>query len=987
MLAIVYFIISAVFGICLVNLTVSDPRRLFVACAPNKKAIESIPNTLFTVPSGILVGLIVTGFFNYFVILGLSYFVSDGNLCKRIGVLITFAIMIWLILSILIIINRRRLKREEEGEEPEIAPYEYRIRDTLFYGITAAVITAIATFLMTYTYRISGDELMAGFSTFSDLAPHTAMVSSFSNGFNFPTQYMHFSGDGIQYHFMFYFFCGMMNYGGLPIDMAINLPSIVTMVCALVLLGLLAMLLSGKKLAFAIAPLLVFFRSSWNAFDHLLLLMKEKSFVEAVQDILNFESWYEVTPYDSWGIWAINVYPNQRHLMLGVGLTVMMIILFTPYVRRMCISMIRAGSFGGAIKAFLFSGSSWLPRKEDSLNPYLLTILACITVIVMPFFHGSALIALLLVLLGMAIFSECRLLYLITAVCAVVSSYIQTRVFSGNVTNVVKFKWAPGFIVENPTVANVALYILIVTGLTLILGLLVAVIILVKDIAAKHPIYRFLMFLSFLFPMVFAFLIQVSLEMLANHKFIQITLILVDAFVAILMANLFALPLKIRAKGAGAEVVLTEVGSISGPAAETSESSETSESGDPVVFNGELISGEVANLADSDSGDGDGELDLPEEIVDLPDEIEDLPEELAEEPVEDLPEDLDDEAEIIIKEVTEIGEAETKDIHDDKSLPILPMPKIAEISETQIIDDEEGGEAEDDESDAEEDGVADNEDNEDDFEDENKVADRPDIDDEDDDDSDNRSLPAVREEALSLTEKVGEEDEAEEASEASEADETTETSESSEEPESESESESEPSVAAASAEPAPEAPAARKGAKEVSLGKFIALQLAAWLLALALLVPLTATGVSEWCTYINLNSDHIYLNPNSSMTKWIIENTDTSDVFLTPMWSLEDFYLAGRASYYGWPYYAWSAGHDTEKRDQIYAWLITGCNEDIDEFTRYCKERGIKYLIASPDFNAGTYAFDAHFDWDFFSRNLTQVAAFNENGCKIYKIY
>ena len=37
--------------------------------------------------------------------------------------------------------------------------------------------------------------------------------------------------------------------------------------------------------------------------------------------------------------------------------------------------------------------------------------------------------------------------------------------------------------------------------------------------------------------------------------------------------------------------------------------------------------------------------------------------------------------------------------------------------------------------------------------------------------------------------------------------------------------------------------------------------------------------------------------------------------------------------YYGWPYYAWSAGHDTYTRDTIYLWLITGCGGDIDEFT------------------------------------------------------
>ena len=46
--------------------------------------------------------------------------------------------------------------------------------------------------------------------------------------------------------------------------------------------------------------------------------------------------------------------------------------------------------------------------------------------------------------------------------------------------------------------------------------------------------------------MIFAFLFKVSLEILANHKFIQVSLILIDAFVAALIANLLYIPIKRR---------------------------------------------------------------------------------------------------------------------------------------------------------------------------------------------------------------------------------------------------------------------------------------------------------------------------------------------------------------------------------------------------------------------------------------------------------
>ena len=106
-------------------------------------------------------------------------------------------------------------------------------------------------------------------------------------------------------------------------------------------------------------------------------------------------------------------------------------------------------------------------------------------------------------------------------------------------------------------------------------------------------------------------------------------------------------------------------------------------------------------------------------------------------------------------------------------------------------------------------------------------------------------------------------------------------------------------------------PVKTKKEKGIPLAAWIALELAGCILAIALMVPLTATGVSEWATYFNLNKGYTSVNINSPVTKWIMENTDPSDVFLTPTWSMNRFILAGRPMYYGWPYYAWSAGHDT----------------------------------------------------------------------------
>lgn len=729
MLAFLYLILCLVFGISLISLCIPDVRRLFVACSPSKKIVSKIPSVMFTIPAGFTIGMLCITAFNYYLTLGLSYAIHGSELCKKLSVLITFAVFAIVIASNISVCLKRDPKDPTNSAIPE---YKNTVGNILYYGISTIVFTIVSAFLMFYTYRTSGNELYAGFSTFSDLSPHTAMVSSFGVGFNFPTQYMHYSGDGIQYHFFFYYLCGLLEYLGLPIDWAINLPSMIVMVSAFELTGLITVLYFRRRSGFIIAPILVLFRSSMNVFEHIKELKGLGIPAKAIfESILHGTEWYGVTPYDNWGIWAINVYPNQRHLMLGVSCILILMLLMTPFVRRMGISLIKAADANERFKAFINSREAWLWRKEDPLHPLGLLALSSIITALMPFFHGSALIGVLLVLLIMAIVSESRLIYAAIAAASVISSYIQTKAFAGTAGNVVKFRYQPGFILEDKSFGSVAHYLYVVTGFTLIIALLFGIVLLVRDIIKKKPLYRTLILLAGLAPGVFAFLYQVSLEMLANHKFIQFSLIIADIFVAGALSELFWLPVKVK---------------------------------DPLASN-----------------------------------------------------------------------------EDNKW--------------------------------------------------------------------------------------------------------------------------------------------------KVNKGVKIALQIVSIIMAVVLIVPLTATGVSEWATYINRNKNYVTVNTESELTEWIIENTSPEDVFLTPQWSLNRFFLAGRPAYYAWPYYAWSAGHDTYTREKIYYWLISGCGGDIDEFRRYCQERGIRYLIDDPEFNSYNYPEGISYNSEFFAQNLQQVAYFSGEGTIVYKIY
>ena len=66
MLAIIYLIIAIFFGIQLIRLLIPDIRRLYVGVAPDQSVIEKVPTSLFLIPAGTLVGIVLMTFTTYF---------------------------------------------------------------------------------------------------------------------------------------------------------------------------------------------------------------------------------------------------------------------------------------------------------------------------------------------------------------------------------------------------------------------------------------------------------------------------------------------------------------------------------------------------------------------------------------------------------------------------------------------------------------------------------------------------------------------------------------------------------------------------------------------------------------------------------------------------------------------------------------------------------------------------------------------------------
>lgn len=79
------------------------------------------------------------------------------------------------------------------------------------------------------------------------------------------------------------------------------------------------------------------------------------------------------------------------------------------------------------------------------------------------------------------------------------------------------------------------------------------------------------------------------------------------------------------------------------------------------------------------------------------------------------------------------------------------------------------------------------------------------------------------------------------------------------------------------------------------------------------------------------------------IAKWVVFNTNPQDVFLTSYKIYNPISFTGRKSIQGWPYFAWSAGFDTNKRNDL-AKDIYAVNS-VEKLCKLLKENKIDYIL------------------------------------------
>lgn len=366
--------------------------------------------------------------------------------------------------------------------------------------ILFTVVTVFVTWMMFYVFHMKDGILYSGFSVFGDYAPHTAMMRSFSRGNNFPTQYPHYGGQDVKYHFMFQFLVGNLEYLGLRIDIGYNLVSILSLTGFLMILYAISYRMFHSFCAGASALVFFFFRSGTAFWQYLWEHFRAGDLVETLRANTSFIGY---TTNENWGLWNFNVYLNQRHLAFGLLMVSAAVWIFMEWLEAGC-----SHSENGIvwIGKRIFSKDAWAGRNVK------IAVLLGVFLGLTAFWNGAALIGGLLILAGMAVFSDGKLDYAICAALTVFFSELQSKLFvSGSVMSP-SFYW--GFLAENKSLVGVIGYLAEISGFFFV-GLVVTVVFLKRKERA--------VLFGFLLPLVFAFLVSLTPDINVNHKYVMIS--------------------------------------------------------------------------------------------------------------------------------------------------------------------------------------------------------------------------------------------------------------------------------------------------------------------------------------------------------------------------------------------------------------------------------------------------------------------------------
>jgi len=268
----------------------------------------SFVSTPHRVAAAFLTGLLMSSWMSYF--LGLLFYWTTSPLLwgNIVFFIVSIAIIYWL---------RTRPLNKVLSTYIDRSATEFKKWDWIALGMCFLLVC----YLILTTFGMKDGNMLIGIHQSSDFGSTVSLMQSFARGHNFPTEFPHFSGDRIRYHFLFYFQAGNLQYLGLSPAFANNILAIISWTAMLTLVMTIGTLVFTTRVVGRIAAGLFFFHGtlsfytffsglgwSWSAIINKILVSPD--FIA---------SGYEYRG-ETWGVWSLVNYANQRHLASSIGI-------------------------------------------------------------------------------------------------------------------------------------------------------------------------------------------------------------------------------------------------------------------------------------------------------------------------------------------------------------------------------------------------------------------------------------------------------------------------------------------------------------------------------------------------------------------------------------------------------------------------------------------------------------------------------------------
>jgi DNA-binding beta-propeller fold protein YncE len=512
--------------------------------------------------AAILVGLLVSSWFTY--LAGLAFFWASRPLLWSNLLFFVTAVPVlswprW----------KRKIRSVETGTDlrhgSELClpqPKGSGIADWLLI----AAYLVLVSWMMFASFNSSDGNLRIANAQYSDFGPNTALMQSFAVGHNFPTEYPHFSGDRIRYHFLFYFQAGNLEFLGLNPVWSLNLLSITTLVAMLIVIMTLGEMLFNSRAVGRLGSLLFFFFGSLSYVPFLHHQASIRAAIEAVKRRGEFLP--SIFPYrgETWGTWSQVTYLNQRHFASAIGIFLLVLVFLAIQYRARAARRSKSLSFPDTVRpepdplvetpAVAVSEDATRPEisSESQTEPASVSIatevkpqsmgteesfratvpgfiFSGVLLGLIPMWNSAVLIAAAAVLSVLFVLFPLRLQMLALAVTTGVIAlpqmlYLSTG--SGKAPMPRLFHW--GYMVDQPTAMNVAKYLGFTFGFK---WLLIALALIFANWFQRR------LFLAALSLLGVAFCFQFTIEVLANQKFLHIWVIIANLFVAFALWRLW----------------------------------------------------------------------------------------------------------------------------------------------------------------------------------------------------------------------------------------------------------------------------------------------------------------------------------------------------------------------------------------------------------------------------------------------------------------